>query len=313
MRFAFWKAPASDPIPVVAPSRATVPPDVLRKVRRIEIRVRRLVNTVFLGEYHSVFRGQGIEFSEVREYAAGDDARLIDWNVTARMGYPYIKKYVEERELNVVLAVDISGSNAFGSERPKLEVAAEVCALLAFSAIRNNDKVGLLTFSDIIERFVPPRTGREHALRVVRELLLAAPQGRGTDIGAALGYLGHLLKRRSLILLVSDFLASGYETALRVLARRHDIVALTITDPRELTMPAVGLVELEDGETGQRVVLDTASPAVQAAYARRVREALDARDRLFQSTQVDRVDIRTNQSYVEPLIAFFEARARRRA
>ncbi len=311
MRWAFWKATANGHTSEPARSRAAVPPDLLRRVHRIEIRVRRLVNTVFLGEYHSVFRGRGISFSEVREYEPGEDARLIDWNVTARMGYPFIKQYVEERELNVVLAVDVSASSGFGSQRPKQDVAAEICAVLAFSAIRNNDKVALLTFSDTVEQFLPPRTGRQHVLRVVRELVLSRPRGRGTNIAAALIYLGHLLKRRSVIFVVSDFQATGYEAALRVLSRRHDVVAITITDPREMTLPSVGLLELEDAETGQRALVDAGSPGVPAAYTRRAEEAERVRDRVFQTTKVDRVDVRTDQSYVEPLIAFFKARARR--
>lgn len=292
-------------------SRAAVPPDVLRNIRRIEIRVRRLINTHFLGEYHTVFRGRGIEFAEVREYDTSDDARMIDWNVTARMNAPYVRKYQEERELTAFLAVDVSRSGAFGSARLKQDVAAEVCAVLAFAAIRNDDKVGLLTFTDRVETFVPPRKGREHALRVVRELLAGRARGTQTDIGAALRFLGHVAKRRSVVFLVSDFFAEGYERDLKVVARRHDVVAVSITDPRELTLPPVGLVELQDAETGEQVLVDAASPAVRRAYADRAAARIEARARLFRTVGIDRIDIQTDRSYVEPLIAFFKARERR--
>ncbi|MCX6020846.1 MAG: DUF58 domain-containing protein [Chloroflexi bacterium] len=309
MRLAFWKSPPPPPPP--APRRAAVPPEVLRNIRRIEIRVRRLVNTVFLGEYHTVFKGRGIEFAEVREYDPADDSRQIDWNVTARMGAPYVKKYQEERELSVFLVVDISGSGAFGSVRVKQEVAAEVCAVLAFAAIRNDDKVGLLTFTDAVETFLPPRKGRENVLRVVRELLAERSGDGKTDIGAALRYLGHLVKRRCVVFLVSDFQAEGYESALRVLARRHDVVAVTITDPRELTLPPVGLVALQDAETGEEVLVDAASPQVRRSFAEQAAARVEARTRLFRSVGVDHIDISTGRSYVQPLITFFKMRERR--
>lgn len=291
---------------------ATVPPELLRKIRRIEIRARRLVNSVFLGEYHAVFRGRGIEFSEVREYEPGDDVRGIDWNVTARMGAPFIKKFVEERELTVMLAVDISASDAFGSAgQSKREVAAEVGALLAFSAIRNNDKVGLIAFSDHVERYVPPKKGARHALRVVRELLYREPAGRGTRIEAAVEFLQRVLRRRSVIFLLSDFQDQGYERGLRVLARRHDLTAVVLGDRREVELPNAGLVELEDAETGALILVDTSDPRVRRRYADRAIAARDARRQLFARTQIDQIELWSGQSYVEPLIAYFRRRARK--
>lgn len=282
-------------------------------IRRIEIRARRLVSNLFLGEYHSVFRGRGLEFWEVREYQPGDDVRTIDWNVTARMGTPYVKKYVEERELTVLLAVDVSASESFGTvAQAKAEVAAEVAALLAFAAVANNDRVGLLTFSDRIEKFTPPHKGSQHVLRIVRELLYARPQGRGTDIAGALSYLTRVARRHSIVFLISDFLGEGFEPALRTAARRHDLIAISLTDPRELSLPAVGLLELEDAETGRRLVLDTQDPGVRQSYALAAARRREARQRLLRSVGVDEVPIATDRPYVEPLMAFFRARARRR-
>ena len=289
-----------------------VPLELLRKVRRIEIRVRRLLNTVFLGEYHAVFRGQGIEFSEVREYIPGDDIRTIDWNVTARMNYPFIKQYVEERELTVMLVVDVSASGTYGSVGlSKSEIAAEVAALLAFSAVRNNDKVGLIAFSDGVEKYLPPRKGREHVLRVIRELLWLTPQGRGTNIASALSYVNRVQRRRSVVFLISDFLGSGYESVLRVASRRHDVIAIALTDPRELALPDAGLVALEDAETGETVIVDAGDAKLREEYRRLALDALGRRNYTLQSTQVDRVDIQTDRSYVEPLVRFFKARSRR--
>ena len=297
---------------VTDPQPGAVPLDLLRKVHRIEIRVRRLLNTTFLGEYHSVFRGQGIEFSEVREYIPGDDIRSIDWNVTARMGYPFVKQFVEERELTVLLVVDVSASGAYGSTgQSKIEVAAEIAALLAFSAIRNNDRVGLVAFTDQVEKYLPPRKGREHVLRVIRELLWVRPRGRGTDIASALAYVNRVQRRRSVVFLISDFLAGGYEATLRVTNRRHDVVAIAITDPREVELPDAALVALEDAETGALVTIDAGNPATRDEYHRLAAEMLRQRDRVFQSVKVDRVDVATDQSYVEPLAEFFKARTRR--
>jgi uncharacterized protein (DUF58 family) len=293
-------------------TEASIPPEILRRIRRIEIRARRLVSNLFLGEYHSVFRGRGLEFSEVREYLPGDDVRTIDWNVTARMGTPYVKKYVEERELTVLLAVDVSASESFGTvAQAKAEVAAEVAALLAFAAVANNDRVGLLTFSDRIEKFIPPRKGSQHVLRVVRELLYARPQGRGTDIAAALSYLVRVARRHSIVFLISDFLDEGFESALRTAAHRHDLIAISLTDPREVSLPPVGLLELEEAETGRRLALDTQDPGVRRSYALAAARTREQRQHLLRSVGVDEVPIATDRPYVEPLMAFFQARARR--
>lgn len=295
-----------------ATEQPPIPPELLQKIRRIEIRARRLVANLFLGEYHSVFRGRGLEFSEVREYQPGDDVRSIDWNVTARMGTPYVKKYVEERELTVLLVVDVSASETFGTgAQTKGEVAAEVAALLAFAAVANNDRIGLLTFSDRIEKFVPPRKGSQHVLRIVRELLYARPQGRGTDIAGALAYLTRVARRRSIIFLISDFLDRGFEGALRLAGQRHDLVAISLTDPRELSLPPLGLLEMEDAETGQPLLLDTEDRETRRQYALAAAQRREERQQLLRSMAVDEVAITTERSYVQPLMAFFQARARR--
>jgi uncharacterized protein (DUF58 family) len=290
-----------------------IPPDFLAKIRRIEIRARRLVANIFLGEYHSVFRGKGIEFSEVRQYEPGDDVRAIDWNVTARMGTPYIKKYIEERELTVMLLVDVSASSSFTSAAlTKRELAAEVAATLAFAAVANGDRVGLIAFSDRIEKFVEPGKDRRHVLRIVRELLYLEPQGRRTDIAAALAYLGRVVKRRSIVFVVSDFFDEGYEAQMRAASVRHELIALTLNDPRESSLPDVGLLEIEDTETGARAVLDTSSRAVRTAYAKRATELRDRRRRTLAAVGVEEVPLHTDRSYVEPLLRAFRTRERRR-
>ncbi len=289
-----------------------IPKEILKKVRRIEITTRGLVNDIFSGEYHSVFKGRGMEFSEVREYQIGDDIRTIDWNVTARQGRPFVKVFEEERELTVMLLVDVSASSDFGTvHQMKGELAAEICALLAFAAIKNNDKVGLIIFSDRVEKFVAPKKGRSHVLRVVRELLYHQPQGRGTDIASTLEFLTRVIRRRAVVFLVSDFVGPDYEKALQIANRRHDVVAITISDPREHELPNVGLIELEDAETGELILLDTSDAAVRRAFAARAQEAAEERYRLFRRTRVDHVDVRTDQPYAEPLIRFFRMRARR--
>lgn len=291
-----------------------IPREILRKVRRIEITTRGLVNTVFSGEYHSVFKGRGMSFAEVREYQYGDDIRSIDWNVTARTGAPHVKVFDEERELTVMLLVDVSGSGDFGTrDRLKSEIAVEICALLAFSAIKNNDKVGLIIFSDRIEKFVPPRKGRRHVLRVLRELLYFRPEGTGTDLGAALEYLAHVARRRAVAFLVSDFLASGYEKALAVAERRHDVIAVHMTDPRESDLPEIGFVEFEDAESGERRLVNLADGRFQSAFRARIRQARESLTRTFRKTKVDVIDIRTDQPYTEPLMRFFQDRAKRLA
>jgi len=289
-----------------------IPREILQKVRRIEIATRGLVNDVFSGEYHSVFKGRGMSFAEVREYQYGDDIRAIDWNVTARTGAPFVKVFDEERELTVMLLVDASGSGEFGSvAQMKNELAVEVCAALAFSAIKNNDKVGLIIFTDRVEKFVPPRKGRRHVLRVLRELLYFRPEGRGTDVGAALEYLTRVIRRRAVVFLVSDFLAEGYQRALSVAGRRHDVIAVEIGDRREEMLPAVGLIELEDAETGEQVVVNTSDRTFRETFQARIESARAERQRTFRRTKVDVMSLRTGDSYVEPLMRFFQERARR--
>lgn len=293
-------------------TRATIPAEVLQKVQRLEIQMKHLVNDIFSGEYHSVFKGRGMEFAEVREYTPGDDIRSIDWNVTARLGSPYVKKFVEERELTVVLVVDLSASGIFGSgHQLKRDLATEVCSILAFSAVRNNDKVGCVLFTDDIELFVPPQKGRQHALRVIRDLLYFEPEGRGTDVGAALQFVAQVLKRKAVVFLVSDFLDPGFETPLSVVSRRHDVVPITISDAREERLPDVDLVELKDAETGQRMIVDTSNHEVRERFQRRAQRVRNWRHRIFKRHSLDVIDLRTDTSYVLPLMTFFRRRARR--
>ncbi len=289
-----------------------IPREILKKVRRVEISTRGLVNEVFSGEYHSVFKGRGMNFAEVREYQYGDDIRSIDWNVTARTGHPFVKVFEEERELTVMLVVDVSASGDFGTrERMKGEVAVEICALLAFSAIKNNDKVGLIVFSDRIEKFVPPRKGRAHVLRVLRELFYHEPEGRGTDIRGALEYLTHVIKRRAVVFLVSDFKAHGFEKPLSVAGRRHDLIAVRMGDDRETSIPALGYMEFEDAETGELYTVNTADARFRAEFSERATRVRDDLDRTFLRSRVDVIDIQTNRPYVKPLMRFFKARAGR--
>ncbi|HMC83146.1 MAG TPA: DUF58 domain-containing protein [Candidatus Polarisedimenticolia bacterium] len=286
--------------------------EILKKVRRIEIRTNRLVNESLAGEYHSVFKGRGMEFDEVREYALGDDVRSIDWNVTSRMGHPFVKKYVEERELTVMLVVDASASGDFGTvQRTKREVAAEVCALLAFSAIRNNDRVGLLIFTDREEKYIPPRKGRNHVLRVIREVLTARPKGKGTNLALALESLSRGIRRRSVAFVVSDFLDVGFEKALRIANQKHDLIAIALSDPREKELPAVGILELEDAESGASILIDTWDRRARSRYREEALLRVEARRRLFRQTSVDSVDLSTDLPYDVPLLRFFRNRARR--
>lgn len=289
-----------------------IPKEVLKKVERIEIQTRGLVNDVFSGEYHSVFKGRGMEFSEVREYQYGDDIRSIDWNVSARLGHPFVKVFEEERELTVMLLMDMSSSGDFGThERLKGEIAIEICALLAFSAIKNNDKVGLIIFTDKIEKFVPPKKGKRHVLRVLRELLYFKPEDRKTNISVALEYLSNVVRKRSVVFLVSDFIAENYEKALRIANRRHDIVAISISDPRERSLPDVGFIELEDAETGEIMTVDSTDATLRNLFNLQATKEQVERSRLFKSMDVDHIDISTDQSYIEPLIRFFRMRAKR--
>ena len=292
----------------------TIPPEVLAAVRRIEIRTRRLVDEVFCGEYHSVFKGTGMEFREVREYVPGDDVRTIDWNVTARTGDPFVKIFEEERELTVVLCVDMSRSGWFGSgERNKVEVAAELCGVLAFSAIANKDKVGLVLFSDRVEKFIPPAKGKSHVLRLIRELLTFVPEGHGTDLNEPLRLLGSVLKRKATVFLVSDFWAGDFTRSLAILGRRHDVVAVRVRDPRETDLPAVGLVRWVDAESGREFTVDTSSGAARSALQARAGRHDEALERGLAAHGVDLVDVDATASYVEPLRRFFLAREGRRS
>jgi uncharacterized protein (DUF58 family) len=289
-----------------------IPKEVLKKVRQIEIRTNREVTDVLGGQYHSVFKGRGMEFEEVREYLPGDEVRSIDWNVTARFGHPFIKKFKEERELTVMLVVDVSASGQFGSVRQtKNELAAELAAVLAFSAIRNNDKVGVILFTDRIEKYIAPKKGRRHVLRVVREILAFEPQGAGTNLNLALDYLNRVQRRRAVCFLISDFQDKEFRKKLQVAGKRHDLIALGVRDVREEELPSVGLVELRDAETDERVLVDTFDAAVRDAFAQKAREELDALRQLFRSTAVDQVEIRCDEDYMRPLIRFFHMRERR--
>jgi uncharacterized protein (DUF58 family) len=285
--------------------------EVLRQVRLLEIHTRRLVTDVFAGEYSSVFKGRGMEFADVREYQAGDDIRLIDWNVTARMGFPYVKQFVEERELTVMFLVDHSASELFGTRvRTKSELAAEVCAVLAMTAVKNHDRVGTVLFSDRVERYVPPKKGKTHVLRVIRELLSFEPRGTGTNLAAALEFTNRVLTRRAVVFLVSDFLATDYERVLKATARRHDTIALQLVDPRERELPNVGLVAVRDPESSRWRYLDTGSRRVRDAFQRRGQEFDATLTRALRRRGVDVVRLETGRPYVEPLLAFFQMRER---
>ena len=289
-----------------------IPREILKQVRRVEIATRGLVNEVFSGEYHSVFKGRGMNFAEVRAYQYGDDIRSIDWNVTARTGTPFVKVFDEERELTVMLVVDVSASGDFGSRsRMKGEVAVEICAVLAFSAITNNDKVGLIIFSDRIEKFVPPRKGRRHGLRVLRELLYFQPEGRGTDVAGALGYLARVVRRRAVVFVVSDFFDTGYQKALAVAGRRHDTVVIRMGDPRERELPAVGYIELEDAETGEQLTVNVSDPAFREAFDHDVTETRPTLEREFRKTGIDVIELSTDRPYADRLMRFFRQRAKR--
>ena len=288
-----------------------IPKELFQKIRRLEIRTRGMVENVFGGEYQTAFKGRGIEFAEVRPYQIGDDIRTIDWNVSARMDDTYVKVYEEEREQTVLLMVDISGSGDFGSQgKRKREVAAEVCAVMAFSAVQNSDKVGLLLFSDHVETFIPPKSGRKHVLRCIRELFTAEPDSRGTDLAEALRYVAHILKRRSIVILVSDFFDTDYDAALRGVARRHDTVAVEVVDPRDEELPPVGLVDLTDAETGETVTVDARTPGARQAFAEAAQARRDRTAALCRRLRVGHVPIRTDADYVEPLVAFFRRRTR---
>jgi uncharacterized protein (DUF58 family) len=289
-----------------------LPREIVHKIRRIQITTNRLVNESLAGEYHSVFKGRGMEFDEVREYQHGDDVRTIDWNVTSRAGRPFVKRYVEERELTVMLLIDMSASGAFGStDKLKSEIAAEISALLAFSAIKNNDREGAILFTDCIEKFIPPRRGSTHVLRVIREVLFHKPEHRGTCIQKALEHLNLVVHKRSVVFLISDLLDQGFEQPLKVANRRHDIVIIQIMDPREKELPNVGILEIKDAETGEIVRLDTALPWVRDTFQENWKRNQAKLSRLFDSHRMDHLTLETGKPYDVPLIRFFEERARR--
>lgn len=291
-----------------------LPKDLIKRIRKLEIATRKVVATVLSGQYHSVFKGRGMAFSEVRQYQPGDEVRTIDWNVTARMNDAYVKVFTEERELTVMLLVDVSASETFGSqERSKAEIAAEVAAQIAFSAIANNDRVGLILFSDRVEKVVPPRKGRSHVLRLITDILTSRPQGQGTDLGAALTYLSHVAKRKTVTFLVSDFLASDFEKPLRIVARKHDLVPVVVADPFEARFPALGIVDLEDPETGERFTVDTSDPRIRGRFMNLMAARREERSRLFQKLQLDFVELTGGGDYALALQKFFRLRARRLA
>lgn len=286
--------------------------ELLKQVRQIEIRTKGLVNQVFSGEYHSVFKGRGMEFSEVREYQFGDDIRNIDWNVTARFGHPYIKIFEEERELTVILMVDLSGSLMFGSvSKTKQRIAAELSAILAFSALKNNDKVGLILFTDKIEKFVPPRKGRKHVLRIIREVLSFEPEGKTTNIRGALEYMNNAIKKKSIAFLISDFMDEGYEKILQVVGRKHDLIGVVLDDRREKELPDIGLIKLADAETGAERWIDTGSRRVREQLIFDRKEKEKKRNSVFIKSRLDKIEVMTGSNYIQPLVQFFKRREKR--
>lgn len=291
--------------------RPRVGPEVLRQVKAIELRTRRLVSTLFSGEYRSVFRGQGLEFAEVRAYEQGDDYRSIDWNVSARMGSPYVKTFMEERELTLLLVVDRSGSVEFGEPRPKSERAVEVAAVLALAAARQNDRVGALIFSEGVDRVVPPAKGRAHALRVLRDLVAFRPTSRKTNLASALAYSARLLRHRAVVVVISDFRAVDWEQPLRRVARRHEVVAITVDDPREMELPDAGWVDLRDAESDASLLVDTSHPPTRVKLRIAAEQARLQRARIFSQAQVDHVALRTDRPYAQALHRTFALRARR--
>lgn len=290
-----------------------LPADVLRQVRRLHLRARRLVQTLLGGEYHSAFKGAGLSFEEVREYQPGDDVRTIDWNVTARVGHPFIKRYIEERELTMLLAVDVSASQRFGTGMlTKRAAAAELAALLALCAVSNNDRVGMVAFTSEVERFVPPNKGPRHVLRLLRDILAFEPQKTGTDLGVALDFITKVQRRRAIVFLVSDFLSSGFDRAFRRAARKHDLIAVRTTDPRERDWPAVGLVRLQDAETAAQVLVDVGDRRVRAEFAQRAAEQSAAFTKLAHGAQADLIEVGTDGNHFDELLGFFRKRDRRR-
>ncbi|GAB1351256.1 DUF58 domain-containing protein [Ignavibacteriales bacterium] len=286
--------------------------EILKKVRRVELKTRGVVNDLFSGEYHSVFKGRGMTFSEVREYSVGDDVRNIDWNVSARFAHPFVKVFEEERELTVMLVVDLSGSQQFGTRKQtKQELAAELSAIFAFSALKNNDKTGLILFTDKVEKFIPPKKSRSHPLRIIREVINAVPEGKGTNIKAALEYLNSMITKRAIVFLISDFQDTGYETIFKTVAKRHDLVSVLLEDDREIALPKIGLVDFVDPETGERTTINTSSMEFRKYFFEKWQADREYRENLMKSCKVDRIEIKTGQSYIKPLTAFFKLRGKR--
>lgn len=287
----------------------SLPPEVLKKVKLLEINTRKLVNNLFAGEYHTAFKGQGMTFADFREYVPGDDVRSISWPLTARTGKPYIKTFEEERELTLILAVDVSGSSDFGTGPYfKGEVMTHMAALLAFSAVKNNDQIGLLLFSDQVEHFVPPKKGRGHVHRLLRDLFYYKPKSHRTKLASGFSYLQGILKKKATVFIFSDFMDQGFEQSLRLLGRKHDVVACVVNDAAEYSLPSMGVIEVQDAETGEIVTVDTSSSSFRAQYEEAVAKRKEARDRLLRLAQVERVDVKSSEDYVNPLVAFFKKR-----
>lgn len=286
--------------------------ELLKKVRKIEIKTRGLSNHIFSGEYHSAFKGRGMAFSEVREYQPGDDIRSIDWNVTARFNHPYVKVFEEERELTVMLLVDISGSGSFGTKKQfKKDLITELCAVLSFSAIQNNDKIGVIFFSDKIEKFIPPKKGKPHILRIIRELIDFKPDSKGTDISLALRYFTNVIKKRSIAFIISDFMSAGFEDALKITARKHDTVAFRIFDQRETELPDAGLIRFRDAETGKNILVDSGNSFTRRGYAAAWLKRDTELANLFARSGVDYANLNTEQNYIQPLMTLFKKREKR--
>lgn len=286
--------------------------EILKKVKKIEIITRRIVNDIFAGEYHSIFKGQGMEFLEVREYSLGDDIRTIDWNVSARMGNLYVKRYVEERELTVMLLIDMSSSSKFGTvQNLKSELAAEISAVLAFSAIKNNDKVGIIIFTDKIEKYIPPKKGKTHILRIIREIVSFNPEHTKTDINIALNYLNRVIKRKSIVFILSDFISPDFSKTISITNKKHDVTAITLLDPKEKELKNTGFVYLEDAETGEEIWVDSNDLLFQKKFQNESNSIFNQRKKLFNSINLDSIDINTDKSYITSLISFFKQRMKR--
>jgi uncharacterized protein (DUF58 family) len=285
--------------------------DLLKKVRKIELKTRGLSNHIFAGEYHTAFKGRGMAFSEVREYQPGDDIRTIDWNVTARFNTPFIKVFEEERELTVMLIIDVSGSKNFGTQKQmKQELVTELSAVLAFSAIQNNDKIGVIFFSDKVEKFIPPKKGKSHILRIIRELIAFEPENKGTDIGEALRYFNNVIKKRAVCFVISDFMDNNFEAPLKIANKKHDVVTIRINDKREEELPDIGLIQMKDAETGEVKWIDTGNKSIRQNYKKNYLRNKEEVNQLFKNSGVDSIQLRTDMDYIKPLIQFFKRRVK---